>query len=133
MGKRITVISIFLCCLMQYSVAQNLYRLERLNSFSTRTHWELAPVTYADGLVFLSNRPTTSFVDYGDSENREFSNMYYVAREGDGWGAPEIFSESFMSNYHDGPATFAQDGSIICLARAYLVETDDGGRLTNPN
>jgi len=118
---------------MQYSVAQNLYRLERLNSFSTRTHWELAPVTYADGLVFLSNRPTNSFVDYGDSENREFSNMYYVAREGDGWGAPEIFSESFMSNYHDGPATFAQDGSIICLARAYLVETDDGGRLTNPN
>ncbi|MCF8224387.1 MAG: PKD domain-containing protein [Bacteroidales bacterium] len=131
--KRIVSILLFILLSLKVSVAQKFYIIDRLN-FSTRAYWELAAVEYDQGLVFLSNRSTSAFIDYSDQNNQDFSNIYYAKRiDEDDYESPVILSDKFVTRYHDGPAAFAKNGQMVCISRAYVVELGEGIRRNNPN
>ena len=117
----------------QAATAQSYFRVSRL-PFSTGAYWESAPFPYADSLVYISNRPSSSFVSYTNEENQPFTNILYVKRTGeDSWGTPESFSETMQTNFDDGPVTFARDFQLACFYRAFVAELGEAGRRSNPN
>ncbi|MFC2129731.1 PKD domain-containing protein [Bacteroidota bacterium] len=123
----------FLFFLVSQSVSgQRFYRVERI-PVSTRGYDEIAPFPHKDGLVYLSNRQTGSFMEYKDGENRPFSDIYYVEWNGErDWGTPKQIT-SIKTNYADGPVSFANNNELMCFSRMYISETGDAGRRGNPN
>ncbi len=117
----------------QAATAQSYYRVSRL-PISTGTYWESAPFPYGDSLVYISNRPSSSFVRYTNEEDQPFTNILYAKRTGeDNWGTPDFFSGTMQTNFDDGPVTFAQDFQLACFYRAYVAELGEAGRRSNPN
>lgn len=118
---------------LQAVSAQRFYRTQRL-PISTRSWWETAPVPYNEGIVFTSNRTVSSFVKYTNENNQAFTDIYFSKRtEENSWGIPEFLSEKFVSNFDDGPVTFARNNQLICFYRAYVAELGEVGRRSNPN
>lgn len=131
--KRTIVILLLASFALQGSFAQKFYRQERLR-FSNRTDWEIAPVPYMNGIVYISNRTSASAIDYSDQNKLDFSNIYYIEQKGENeWDTPKLLSPKFTTNYHDGPVAFAQDDELICIVRSYVSETGGSGRQSNPN
>lgn len=117
---------------LQSASGQRFYRIERI-PVSTRGYHEVAPVPFKDGIVYLSNRSTSSFMEYRDDENQAFSDIYYVEWDGErDWGTPRII-ESVKTRYYDGPVSFARNGNLMVFSRMYIAETGDAGRRGNPN
>lgn len=117
----------------QATTAQKYYNVNRL-PFSTGPYWEAAPVPYGDSVIYISNRPSSSFVRYTNEDDQPFTNIFHVKREGaDSWGTPEFFSGTFQTNFDDGPVTFAQNFQLICFYRAYVAELGEAGQRSNPN
>ncbi|MEX0983345.1 MAG: PKD domain-containing protein [Bacteroidales bacterium] len=131
--RRLFPILFILMSVFQAATAQRYYRVSRL-PFSTGPYWESAPVPYRDSIVYISNRPSSSFVRYTNEDNQPFTNIFLVEKKGeDSWSSPDFLSETFQTNFDDGPVTFAQDYQLICFYQAYVAELGESGRRSNPN
>ncbi len=117
----------------QAATAQSYYRVNRL-PFSTGTYWESAPFPYGDSLVYISNRPSSSFVRYTNEDDQPFTNILLVKMtDEENWEKPVFFSETMHTNFDDGPVTFARDFQLACFYRSYVAELGEAGRRSNPN
>lgn len=102
------------------SIAVNLhaqrYIVKELRSISNPLEWELAPVLYDSGLVYMSNRKIPSTKQYVSDFGTPLTNIYFAAfDENDKFGKPKKFSERLSTNADDGPVTFAQNGQMLCI------------------
>ncbi len=92
---------------------------EELNSLSS----DFSPVLYREGVVFTSDRKT----DRLDEKIYEWTNsgyldLYYAdfLSAGDPWpgmGSPEKMPQLFNQAWHDGPASFTKDQTMVFLTR----------------
>jgi hypothetical protein len=90
--------------------------------FSTRTNDEFSPVFYSGGIVFCSNQRDNSLVGYKDDQSR-LSKLFYASKSNNsGWKKPKILARELTTSFHDGPATFNKDGTILYYSRNNLIE-----------
>ena len=99
------------------------YAVER-EEFNSSRYADFSPVHFRDGMVFCSNRKHDILVVYASPDNLESSSMWFVpltdsAEEKNG----EIFSEELLTSFHDGPATFNREGTVIYYSRNIDVDS----------
>ena len=117
MGRRLTILAISL--LLTVSVSAQRYRTLELKSICNDNDWELAPVLYDSGMVFISNRirPSTSLEvnQYGPKPR-----LYYSEFDNNGMpDKPVDLPGIFQLNGSEGPITFARNYQIACFCKPY--------------
>lgn len=88
--------------------------LEGLNS----ENLEFSAQPYKDGIVFTSNRKSNKFsrlIDNWTSNN--FTDLYYSKKIGDSFSKPKVLKGGVNGKFHDGVATFSEDGSMMYFTR----------------
>jgi len=99
------------------------YAVER-EEFNSNRYADFSPVHFRDGMVFCSNRKHDILVVYASPDNLESSSLWFVpltdsAEE----NYVEIFSEELLTSFHDGPATFNREGTVIYYSRNIDVDS----------
>ena len=85
----------------------------------------MAPIYYDNGLVFTSDR-NTGAKTY-DWTGKSFLELYYAKDNGEGnFSAPELLKGTVNGIYHDGPAAFSADGSMMYFTRNNYVNHKEG-------
>ena len=84
---------------------------------------DFCPAFYHDGIVFTSDRRVDGIDNniYGWT-NFSYLNLYYSVPEytGNYWDAmsgPKSMSKNFNQTYHDGPASFAENDSLVYVTK----------------
>jgi len=99
------------------------YAVEKEN-FNSDRYNDYSPVHYRDGMVFCSNRKHDILVVYASPDNLQSSSMWFVPLTDSAAGEnAEIFSEELLTSFHDGPATFNSDGTVIYYSRNIEVDS----------
>ncbi|MDP4210751.1 MAG: PKD domain-containing protein [Bacteroidota bacterium] len=115
--KRILILSAFVGGVFAPALAQSLYTVSPL-PFNTREYDEFAAVPYNDGVVFCSNRAPSLFISRVDSANHSLLDLYFVRKKANQkWGTPESFSNVINTQYHEGPATFGNNGKTMMFSQ----------------
>ncbi len=93
------------------------YEISRL-PFTSSKFDEFAPAFYNQGIVFTSNRRIGFIITRITDDDENLLNIYYAGKGESGrWNSPGLLDKSLKSNYHDGPVSFAADGSRIFFTR----------------
>ncbi|HEX7411078.1 MAG TPA: tetratricopeptide repeat protein, partial [Bacteroidales bacterium] len=93
---------------------------EKLNSVNS----EFCPVFFKDGIMFTSDRRNTGVFDktYGWTGANYLNIFYADARlqpdTNYAFSDPKLYSGKINEPFHDGPASFNKDGSLIFFTRA---------------
>ncbi len=112
-----------LITLHQFSLAQQETYTVTKARFSSDKYDEFCPVYYKNGIVFCTNRRSSSLVDYSSEKGIGPVNIYYIDTTGKmRWRKSRSFSKSLNSNYNDGPVTFNTRGDTIYYSRNQRVE-----------
>jgi len=78
---------------------------------------------FKDKIVFSSTRATPSALNRKYNWNYQpFLNLYVADLNGKQLNNPEVLDKKFHSKFHDGPATFNEDGTFIAFSRNNLEE-----------
>lgn len=85
--------------------------------FSTKINDEFAPVIYSNGIVYCSNQRDNSPIGFNSGPNRLFK-IYYIERtNNNSWKSPRLLSDVITTSFHDGPATFNAEGTLLYFSR----------------
>jgi hypothetical protein len=78
---------------------------------------DFSPVFFKDGLVITSFRNKNTLNRKNDQNGDSYADMYFVKQLGVHW-TPGALMEGKQSNpYHEGPATFNADGTVMYFTR----------------
>ncbi len=78
---------------------------------------DFSPVFFKDGLVITSFRNKNTLNRKNDQNGDSYADMYFVKQLGVHW-TPGALMEGKQSNpYHEGPATFSADGTVMYFTR----------------
>lgn len=90
------------------------------------------PIQYKDGIVFAGETEITSAASTNPWTGYSFLDMFYMEKDASGvWDIPENFSPELNGRFHDGPATFSEDGNTIIYTRSAM--RNERKRLVNEN
>lgn len=90
--------------------------------FSSGRYDEFAPVFYKNGLVFGSNRGSSSLVAYSDDTGKGLVSLFFVEQDRKGkWKKPKLFSKDLNTQFNDGPATFNEKEDNIYYSRNMFI------------
>ena len=91
-------------------------------SFSTDKYDEFSPVCYKNGIVFCTNRPSTTLLNYSNAEDRGFFNIDYIDSADIDFQSPGVFSKKLATKFNDGPVTFNSKGDTIYYSRNIIID-----------
>lgn len=116
--RRISIALILIVLLPAIIISQEFYKVQKL-PFNTRAFDELAPVSYLNGLVFISNRRLRVINSHFDSElGVPMYNIWFAELTEDGkWKSPRLFADELSSILHEGPSDFNARGNFIYFTR----------------
>ncbi|MGQ1911459.1 PKD domain-containing protein [Marinifilum sp. RC60d5] len=97
--------------------AQKKHYSVELAPFCSFQNEEFAPVYYKDGLVFCSDKRVDLFITFSTPTNKELLNMFYVPLKEESNNQVQLLSESLMTHFNDGPASFALNDTLIVYSR----------------
>ena len=89
--------------------------------FSTKINDEFAPVFYENGIVFCSNQRDNSPVGFNSGPNRLFKIYYIEKSKGSSWKGARLLADEMTTSFHDGPATFNEDGTLVYFSRNNII------------
>ncbi|MCK5136329.1 MAG: OmpA family protein [Bacteroidales bacterium] len=93
-------------------------------SFNSERYDDYSPVQFRDGIVFCSNRKHDVMVVYSSSNQFENVNMWFIpVSDTTVQEDARIFSKEMLTNFHDGPATFNREDSVIYYSRNNEVDS----------
>lgn len=97
-------------------VAQDVYEVSTLD---IRPFGEdYAPFPMKDGFVMASVRESSGSIDYtNDETHKPLSDLFWVPFSEGSTGRPEPLSSLLNTPVNEGPATFTNEGEIICYTR----------------
>jgi len=102
----------------------SMYRVEKL-PFNTTLFNEIAPVVYADGILFCSDRRTSSFSENVTFDDERLYNIYYVVRKDTAdWGRTEMVKTPGSNLLYYGPVSISSDGKTIYFTSSILSGKD---------
>lgn len=80
---------------------------------------DFGPAFYGNGVVYASEREVERKKEaLFEFTGRPFLNMFYSEKETEEtWSAPELLTGSADTRFHDGPATFSADQSVMFFTR----------------
>jgi len=116
-GFKISSFVILLLAVASSALAQNRSDEPRILAGSNKDYDEIAPVMMGNQLVYISNRPVSGPKKGTDMQNQLFFKI--VSREKideKNWGPQKLFSESLLSNFIDGPASFNEKGDYMAYS-----------------
>src|SRR4030042_1731925 len=88
--------------------------------FSSGLYDEFAPVSFKNGLIFVSNRRTDFFYTFNNEEQKAPWTIFYVKQRGNGeWAEPDIWEDELKTNANDGPLTIDTEGTVIYFSQNY--------------
>jgi outer membrane protein OmpA-like peptidoglycan-associated protein len=95
----------------------------KLAPFSSNKYDEFSPVYYKNGIVFCSNRKSSSLSDYSTSQGQGTLKINYIDTTGKvTWRKAQLFSKSLTTHFNDGPVTFNNGGDTIYYSRNLRIE-----------
>lgn len=79
-----------------------------------------AQVNYADGIVFAADKETFSSAQKQTGwTGRSYLDLYFSKKNDDGtWAAPEPLKGEVNGVYHEGPAVFNKEGTVVYFTRS---------------
>ncbi len=91
-------------------------KVEKMNINSANS--DFAPAFYKDGIVFSSERKEAKPRNSSDWTGRPYLDLYFSKEDKDNkWTTPVELKGDVNSKYHDGPAAFSKDSSVIYFTR----------------
>jgi len=79
------------------------------------------PSIYKDGIVFAGETEITSAASTNPWTGYSFLDMFYIEKDDQGnWDIAENFSRNLNGRFHDGPATFNEDETMIIYTRSAM-------------
>ncbi len=90
--------------------------------FSTDKYDEFSPVFYKNGLVFCTNRASTSILNYSNEENKGFIKIDFIDTASRNMMNIRFFSKKLNTRFNDGPVTFSSKGDTIYYSRNIIVD-----------
>ncbi|MDX2191160.1 MAG: PKD domain-containing protein [Bacteroidota bacterium] len=116
------ILYFFLCLLSQTIIFGQVekdtttFRIERL-PFNTNSS-EHSPVTYKNGILFVTNRNNNLSVVYTSEDTDEpLSDIYFSAFENEIWKKPVPFNKLINSELSEGPLSITKDNSKLFFTR----------------
>lgn len=103
-------------CSFSINAQKKHYSVE-LTPFCSFQNEEFAPVYYNDGLVFCSDKRIDLFITFSTPNNKELLNMFYVPLKKGNSNQVQLLSESLMTHFNDGPASFALNDTFMVYSR----------------
>lgn len=97
--------------------------------FNGESESNFSPAFYQDGIVFVSDRPST-----GKSKVRspwtgkEYLDLFYTRKDGDRWIEPQLLRGDVNGLYDEGPAAFSAD-----FTKVYFTRMDYTGKSVEKN
>jgi hypothetical protein len=134
MGKRLKNILAFITftCLGILDLAAqgpSLYEVKRM-PFSSPVFNDIAPVIVKDGVVFCSNRKTSSISDATTFEGDHLYSIFYAQKKDTSeWAKEKRYGINSASLFNEGPICYTPDGKSIYFTRN--IETGKAARKKN--
>ena len=101
-----------------------------LAPFSSDRYDEFSPVFYINGIVFCTNRKSSSLINYSSPKGKGPVNIYYIdTTRKVKWQRSELYSEKLWSKMNNGPVTFNRTLDTLYFSRNQRIE----GRLKDLN
>lgn len=76
-------------------------------------------VEYNDGIVFAADKEVFFGKKKAQWTGNSYLNLYYTERDEDGdWLSPTLLKGDVSGPFHDGPATFSEDGKTVYFTRS---------------
>lgn len=87
-------------------------------------------VEYQEGVVFVADKEVFNPNKKSQWTGRSYLDLYYMEKDEEGnWLNPELLKGDVSAPFHDGPATFSEDGEVVYFTRSnYIrrkIKTDD--------
>lgn len=99
--------------------------------FRDTTLYELSPIVmddfsnafsaieYRDGIVFNADKEVFFGSRKSSWTGKSYLDLYYMEKDSDGnWLKPEVLKGDISGPFHDGPATFSEDGNTVFFTRS---------------
>ncbi len=93
----------------------NKYKIEHLDVNSEAL--DFGTSYYQDKIVFASSRNSKMCARKYNWTRKPFWNMYISEVDGGQLKTPEIFDKRLKGKFHDGPASFSNNGTLIAFTR----------------
>ena len=90
--------------------------------FSSDRYDEFSPVCYKNGIVFCTNKPSTSIMNYSTEDNKGFVKIDFIDSVKTSQQASRLFSKKLNTKFNDGPVTFNSRGDTIYFSRNIIVD-----------
>jgi hypothetical protein len=116
----------FLGLLNLQAQGPSLYMVTRM-PFSSPVFNDIAPVIVKDGIIFCSNRKTSSITDATTFEGDHLYSLYFTKKiDTSNWVKEELYGNTSSSLFNEGPLCFSPDGKSIYFTRN--IETGKAAR-----
>ena len=77
---------------------------------------------YKDGVVFSADKDVFNPNRRSQWTGRSYLDLYYMEKDEDGnWLDPELLKGDVSGPFHDGPATFSEDGKTVYFTRSNYI------------
>jgi hypothetical protein len=98
----------------------SIYKVEKLPINSPQFN-EIAPVIYNDGIIFCSDRRTSSFTNGTTYQDERLYNIYYVAKKDTSlWGKTEELKDPVSQLLYFGPVSISSDKKTIYFTSSVI-------------
>jgi hypothetical protein len=124
-GKRRYIVIIVLILvsgtgMLMGQVAPSPYEIRKL-PISTAGSNEMSPVIISDGIIFVSDKRTSSIINHTNYKDERLYNIYIaVKKDSAEWGRPERLKDPGSHLAQFGAACIAPDGKTIYFTRSSL-------------
>ncbi|MGD0582431.1 MAG: PKD domain-containing protein [Bacteroidales bacterium] len=106
-------------CFQAYS-QPSIYKIEKL-PFNSGQFNEIAPVIVKDGIIFCSDRRTSSITDGTTYQDERLYNIYYVEKkDSSSWGKAVEIKEKTSQLLYYGPVSVSSDGKTIYFTSSVI-------------
>lgn len=79
-------------------------------------------IEYQDGVVFNADKEVFNPNRKSQWTGRSYLDLYYMEKDEDGnWLNPELLKGDLSGPFHDGPATFSEDGKVVYFTRSNYI------------
>jgi hypothetical protein len=126
MGKRIyiTISGLILASALVLVMGQDVkspYSLQKL-TISTAGSNEMSPVIVKDGIVFISDKKTSSIINHTNYNDERLYNIYIALKvdTSNRWGRPERIRDQSSHLAQYGAVCIAPDGKTVYFTRSIL-------------
>ena len=99
-----------------FSSAQSSFMIR--NEFIGGFQLQLGVVPYKNGIVFSASKAQLNRKKTNFGSDDSYLDMYFMRRDSTGWGSPEAIKGEVNGPYHEGPATFTDNDTVMYFTRS---------------